>query len=251
MSDNLLMLCGAAATMGVIHTLLGPDHYLPFVAMSRAGAWSLRRTLAVAFFCGLGHVLSSVALGVVGIAAGVALFRMEAIETVRGELAGWMLLGFGLVYFVYGVRRAIRHRPHAHWHAHADGTVHQHEHVHVDQHVHIHLRDARAKRNPHTGRAVDASTTERTPWIMFTILVFGPCEPLIPFLMYPASKGNWMDVAVVTTVFGLATLATMTVAVALSCLAMSAVAWPRLERFGHALAGFVVLFCGAAIKFGL
>ena len=28
-----LALCLTAVTVGVVHTLLGPDHYMPFVAM--------------------------------------------------------------------------------------------------------------------------------------------------------------------------------------------------------------------------
>jgi hypothetical protein len=32
-----LALCLTAVTVGAVHTLLGPDHYVPFVATSRAG----------------------------------------------------------------------------------------------------------------------------------------------------------------------------------------------------------------------
>ena len=38
-------LAATAAMIGVVHTLTGPDHYVPFVAMSRVGGWSLLRTL--------------------------------------------------------------------------------------------------------------------------------------------------------------------------------------------------------------
>jgi len=37
---EFVALCATAAGVGVIHTLLGPDHYLPFAAMARAGDWS-------------------------------------------------------------------------------------------------------------------------------------------------------------------------------------------------------------------
>ena len=42
---------------------------------------------------------------------GISLLSVETFESFRGELAGWLLLTFGLVYFVWGVRRALRHRP--------------------------------------------------------------------------------------------------------------------------------------------
>ncbi len=90
-----------------------------------------------------------------------------------------------------------------------------------------------------------------TPWVLFTIFFFGPCEPLIPMLMYPAAKGEMMDVLVVVFVFGVTTLATMAGAVLLAHLTVSRVVLPGLSRSGHALAGVVVLLCGAAIKAGL
>ena len=52
-----------AATIGFVHTVTGPDHYLPFVVIGRARNWRLKRTLGVTVLCGIGHVLGSVALG--------------------------------------------------------------------------------------------------------------------------------------------------------------------------------------------
>src|SRR5476649_479166 len=42
-----------------------PTHWLPFVLVSRARGWSRGKTLAVAAFAGLGHVLVTTALGFV------------------------------------------------------------------------------------------------------------------------------------------------------------------------------------------
>ncbi|MCJ7523916.1 MAG: hypothetical protein MUP71_01680, partial [Candidatus Aminicenantes bacterium] len=65
-SNQIWILAGTAVALGFVHTLLGPDHYLPFIAMAKARQWSLKRTLLIAFFSGLGHVLSSVVLGFLG-----------------------------------------------------------------------------------------------------------------------------------------------------------------------------------------
>jgi len=113
MIDGAIVLYSTAASVAFVHTLLGPDHYLPFVAMSRAGGWSRRKTIVITVLCGLGHVLSSAVLGLIGIALGIAAFKLEWIEQFRGDLAGWLLLAFGLVYFLWGVRRAIRNQPHS------------------------------------------------------------------------------------------------------------------------------------------
>ena len=59
-----------------------------------AGKWSKIKTIWVTFYCGTGHVLSSVILGFIGIAAGVALEKLEFIEGFRGEIAGWLLITF-------------------------------------------------------------------------------------------------------------------------------------------------------------
>ena len=58
MPPDLALLLLTGASIGVIHTLLGPDHYLPFVALSKARAWTQGRTAAITAACGVGHVLS-------------------------------------------------------------------------------------------------------------------------------------------------------------------------------------------------
>lgn len=248
MSESVIFLCGTAASVGVVHTLLGPDHYLPFLAMARARDWSLNKTALITFLCGVGHILSSVALGVVGIVFGVAVFRLESIEAFRGDIAGWLLLAFGLVYFAWGVRRAIRNKPHTHWHVHPNGTSHEHEHRHMNEHAHVHgPRPAPVS----VAEVAGASKNSITPWVLFTIFVFGPCEPLIPILMYPAAKGNMWHVVLVTAVFGITTVATMLASVILAYFAVGTVTFRRMERYNHAMAGFVVFLCGVAVTAGL
>jgi len=108
MQSTLLTLTTAAASLGFLHTVLGPDHYLPFIAMSRARNWSPARAAVVTALCGIGHVGSSVLLGSIGIALGLAVAGLEAFESLRGDLAAWALIAFGLVYMVWGLRRASR-----------------------------------------------------------------------------------------------------------------------------------------------
>ncbi len=234
MTQGLLLLIAAAASLGFIHTLLGPDHYLPFIFMSRAGNWSRARTTLVTLLCGLGHVGSSVILGMAGIALGTAATKIEAVEAVRGDLAAWFLIAFGLIYFAWGMRRAWRNRPHAHWHIHGDSDDHSHSHVHSKRHLHAHEKEG---------------TTRLTPWVLFVIFLFGPCEPLIPLLMYPAAKESLLGVAWVAAVFGSVTIATMLGVVTLATLGLKLLPLKRLERYSHALAGAAVLLCGVGIKF--
>jgi sulfite exporter TauE/SafE len=233
--------------------------------MSKVGGWNLRKTIVVTLLCGVGHVASSVVLGFIGIAFGVVVLQLETLEGLRGDLAGWLLVAFGLTYFSWGVVQAIRNRPHTHLHVHFDGTVHAHEHLHQDAHLHLHPGadvDPAAAVNPYQAPAEEAGQSAAeaagprrklslTPWVLLTIFVFGPCEPLIPLLMYPAAKANTLGVICVTLLFGLTTLATMTGMVVLMCAGAGAVRFERFHRYSHALAGLVVTSCGVAIKLGL
>jgi sulfite exporter TauE/SafE len=240
MDSELKLLLWAAATLGFLHTVLGPDHYLPFVAISRSLGWSRAKTIAVTLACGLAHVLSSALLGTLGIALGLAVARVEVWESSRGELAAWFLIAFGLVYSVWGIRQAYRHRPHTHVHAHADGIVHAHTHAHEGDHVHVHAAEPDSHGSP---------VRRLTPWALFLIFVFGPCEPLIPILMYPAAQQSLAGVVMVTVVFGVVTLATMLVAVLAILAGLARFPGAALPRYAHALAGSTLLLCGLAMQF--
>ncbi len=231
MGTEIAILCGTAASIGLLHTLFGPDHYLPFIVMSRARRWSMARTALITLACGLGHVLSSVVLGMLGVACGIAVTRLELFEGYRGSIAAWMLTGFGFAYFVWGMHRAIRARAHEHRHLH-EGGAHTHEHTHVAGHAHAHTEEARSL----------------TPWVLFTIFVFGPCEPLIPILMYPAAESSVGGMILVAAVFSLVTIGTMMSIVMLSAWGVSFARFGKLERYIHASAGAAICLSGLAIQ---
>jgi len=236
MLNGIFILAITAITVGFIHTLVGPDHYLPFVVLAKARQWSAVKTFTITFLCGIGHVLSSVVLGFAGVILGMTLFKIGNIESSRGDLAEWFLMSFGFAYFIWGIHRAIRNRPHRHMHIHEEGREHAHFHAHSDEHVHPHAEDVKSL----------------TPWVLFIIFVFGPCEPLIPLIMYPAARHNMLAVAVVALVFGFATITTMMGIVMASFYGLSKLRLHIFERYSHAAAGFAIFACGAAIKlFGL
>jgi sulfite exporter TauE/SafE len=234
MSNECAILMVTAASVGFLHTLLGPDHYLPFIMMARARRWSLFKTGWITFLCGVGHVGSSVLLGIIGIALGIAVTKLETVESLRGDLAAWALIAFGLVYFVWGLRKAWRMKPHEHPHMHIDGGAHDHVHSHVSGHVHVHAEEG----NPNI-----------TPWVLFTIFVLGPCEPLIPILMYPAAQKSVSGLVWVTAVFGGVTILTMLGIVMASSWGFHMIPLRKAERYSHALAGGAICLCGLAIQF--
>jgi ABC-type nickel/cobalt efflux system permease component RcnA len=234
MSTEIKALILTAFSIGLLHTLFGPDHYLPFVMISWARKWSNIKTAVITFLCGIGHILSSVVLGLIGVAFGIMVKKLEIIESFRGDIAAWLLIAFGLVYFVWGLRHAYKNKPHTHSHIHFDENAHTHEHSHHDRHSHVHL---------------DKGKINITPWVLFTIFIFGPCEPLIPILMYPAAKNSLPGLLIVTAVFGLTTISTMMALVLIARSGISLVKLNPLQRFTHSIAGATILLCGLAIVF--
>jgi len=235
MDGLTLSVLAAAGGIAVLHTVVGPDHYLPFVALARARGWGLRRTLVVTAVCGLGHVLSSAALGLVGVAIGAGVGAVERSEGMRGSLAAWMLVAFGGAYALWGVRHALRQRRGLELHEHG-GHVHLHG---GGSHSHSHSRAA-------AGRADGGSAGF---WTLFTIFVLGPCEPLIPLVVLPASEGRWGLAGVTTLVFGAVTVLTMTAVVAAAAGGARALQLGPLERWAHSLAGLMVAGSGLAVLF--
>ncbi|MHC4891496.1 MAG: sulfite exporter TauE/SafE family protein, partial [Planctomycetota bacterium] len=138
MTAELGALVITAASIGFFHTILGPDHYLPFIMMSWARKWSVTKTTLITLLCGLGHIGSSVVLGMIGVSLGLAVKKLQIVESFRGNLAAWLLIAFGLVYLVWGLRRAYRKRPHEHRHTHTSETAHTHTHSHHLEHTHVH-----------------------------------------------------------------------------------------------------------------
>jgi len=234
MSRELLILMVTAASIGFLHTLMGPDHYLPFVVMARSRNWPKLKTAWITILCGLGHVLSSVILGAIGIAFGVAVGKLELIESFRGNIAAWALIAFGFVYFIWGLRRALKNRSHIHSHIHVEKDEHTHEHDHQNNHAHVHQQKGE---------------TSITPWVLFTIFVLGPCEPLIPLLMYPAAKSSLFGVLSVAGIFSVITISTMLVVVMLASTGLKFIPIGRMERYTHAMAGAAIFLSGMAIQF--
>lgn len=223
-------LTASAALLAFLHVVAGPDHVVPFVMLARAQGWSRGKTVAVTLACGVGHVLSSLLLGLLGLALGASLGHVTALEEVRGSVAAWGLVAFGLAYAAWGVRRGLLNRKQLAVHAHEDR-------------VHIH---AHGQQSHHHQRFEQSALTF---WALFIVFAFGPCEPLIPLFIVPASRGLW-GVAVVTgVVFALVTLVTMVAAVVVVREGFVRAPLGRLANWSHGLAGSVIAISGLAVIF--
>jgi len=263
--EELQVLIFTAAFLGFIHTLLGPDHYLPFIVLSKARNWNISKTLWITFVSGIGHVGGSVILGIIGVALGISLTKLEAIESQRGNIVTWLIIAFGLLYTIYGVQKYISHGGHFHLpkflvpkkirnlhhlSMHSKEPVHQHSHVHNQEHHHEHS-NGQSHDNIHTHKHQHQpeDVTKITPWILFLIFVFGPCEVLIPLLIFPAAEHNTLGIIAVSVVFGIATISTMLVTVYTGIKGLSFVKIKNGDRYFHLIAGLVILISGVGMQF--
>ncbi|MCX6226548.1 MAG: sulfite exporter TauE/SafE family protein [Bacteroidia bacterium] len=234
MTNELIILVATTASVALIHTLTGPDHYLPFIMISKARNWKMKKTIWFTALCGAGHVGSSVLLGFIGISLGLAVEKLELFEGVRGSIVTWLFTSFGLIYMIWGLQKAYKNKIHKHLHFHDNDSIHEHDHTHHNGHVHIHESIKKAN---------------VTPWILFTIFIFGPCEPLIPIVIYPAAKHNYPEMIILTVLFSLITISTMIVLVTAAWYGFKFLPMQKIERYSHALAGGTIFVCGLGMLF--
>jgi hypothetical protein len=96
-----LLLVVAVIAVGVLHTLV-PDHWVPIAVVARQFRWTRGQTARAAAVAGLGHTLSTLAIGVVVWISGVALaMRFGNLVSILASVA---LVGFGVWIAVASLR---------------------------------------------------------------------------------------------------------------------------------------------------
>ena len=233
MTPELILLFTTTASVAFFHTVMGPDHYVPFIALGKNKSWSLQKMCLVVIACALGHAVGSILLGLVGIYFGLELQVLSSFEGNRVVFAAWAMIAFGLIYGSWGLKKAFLRRPHEHWHAH-DGVFHSHQHVHDEKHTHIH--------NPY-----DLDKRDSSAWALFIIFILGPCEPLIPLMMLPAANKSVIGVIGVIAIFFLVTLITMLGVVIVGFYSLNRARFDFFSRFGSTLTGGSIAACGLLV----
>jgi hypothetical protein len=203
-------LAAGAVMVGSLHTL-APDHWVPFAALARARGWSAGRTARVTAACGFGHVTVSVLLGLAGFWFGLEM--VQRLGSRMESLAGILLIGFGLAYGIWGLRRAAGRRFHGHSHSHYD-------------HVH--------------------DSPSMTAGTLFLLFAADPCVAVIPILFAAAPLGAVRTTAVVV-LYELATIGTMVALVLPARAGARFLRVPWVDRYGDAAAGGVIASVGLVV----
>ncbi len=234
-NTNILILCTSFMFLGFFHTIISPDHYFPVIALCKANNWNEKKAALIAAICGVGHVLSSVLIGFIGILIGKSVGNIEAFNEVRESAAAYLLIGIGILYTIWGIKKYIENKPHSHKLLNGEEVWHNHSHKHKGEH-----------------HCDSCQNNPKTIWALFAFFLFSPCKTLIPVLTVTSASMGSLETVSVILAFFFSTVLTM-----------SAITWiafkglkllkpdkaSRLERFSHVIAGGTILISGVAIAF--
>ena len=102
---DVLPLLGAAALVGILH-MSAPDHWVTLCILGQRAAWSRGRLLGFGLATAGGHVLLSVLLGFLVVAAGLVF--SQGLSSAITAATGLVMLVFGTGY---GVKRLLAKEP--------------------------------------------------------------------------------------------------------------------------------------------
>ena len=208
MHHSIWILLASTLSIAFLHSF-APDHWMPFAVIAKAKKWPKAKLLWIIFVSGIGHVVSSVILGVMGILLGFSLSKLKGIEGHRGEIGLWLLIGFGIAYMLWGIKKARGHE-------------------------HKEIEEEKLKRKT------------VAMWTLFAVVILGPCEPLIPLIFLGYNYG-WAGVVLVAAVFSIVTIVMMLLQGFLSFMGVQLIKNEIAGRYSHAFAGLVIALTGVFI----
>ena len=221
MTQAGLALVATTIATAIVHTLI-PDHWLPFVLVSRAERWSRRRTITLTAASGLLHVTLSIALGLAIVAAGRGAERaVSGLHERIESLSGWMLLTFGLVYMGWFLMRG--------GHVHSFG-IHPHHNP----------------QDPDPPGRLGVRLKDLSGYTLTFVVGFNPCILLIP-LVLGAAQLSALTLAAVSVAFAASTIASMVVVTLAGLHGTSHLTSPFLTRYGEAFSGALIALTGLGV----
>lgn len=201
--DPLVPIAGAGFVVALLHAAL-PTHWLPFVLVGRAHAWSGRKVMAVAALAGAGHVLLTLLLGLALLSAGIAVQpRMGALFA---RVVGAVIFAVGLFYLLRHVLKP--------GHVHADPTARL------------------------SGRSDAAAIVG-----LVAMLSFSPCEAFLPLYVVNVQFG-WPGFVLLSLVLTVGTFAAMLGLTGLCLAGADRLRLERLGRYEAAVIGLALCGLG-------
>jgi hypothetical protein len=176
-----------------------PTHWLPFVLVGRRQGWATGRTLLVTALAGFGHVITTVVLGLLLVASGLA--AGETLGRFVPYIAGGLLIALGLYYLANHSFAAARHN----------------HHLPLFKRFHI-PEEPGEERGP--------AMSDRSAVLgLVTVLTLSPCEAFLPVYLSGAPYG-WEAFGLLSVVLTCAAVASM---VGFAGLSMAGARWLGLK----------------------
>ena len=200
-----------------------PSHWLAFAAVGKARRWSVRQTITVALMAGGGHVVLTVALGLVVVAVGKTL--QLAIPPEAERLAvGILLVALGFYFVVSGIRGG------GHAHLPEDCVVEGHDHAHGQGHSASAFLE-RVGQNP------------TVVGVLILGMTLSPCLDLLS-LFVAAASFQWPVIVGVSMVMAVTTLTIMLGLVGLTAMGLERVRLAWLDRYEGPIVGALLIILG-------
>ena len=199
------ILLGSLA-LSLLHASI-PNHWVPLVVIGRAEGWSRARTLQVTAIAGIAHTASTIGIGILVGAIGFTLARQY--EMLMGVAAPTILVTFGVVYLLLGLRE--RAHPHAHV---SEETL----------------------RRRSTGGIIAS---------LALAMFFSPCLEIEAYYLTAALQG-WLAIGAVSVVYLVVTVAGMMALVATGLAGVGRLRFHALEHHERAITGGLLVLLGLA-----
>jgi putative Mn2+ efflux pump MntP len=205
----MTLLLIAVAVIGVLHTLV-PDHWAPIAVVARQQGWSLRHTAWTAAGAGLGHTLSTLAIGAIAWLVGVAAAQ---------RYGHYVNIASGIALIAFGLWIAISA-----------------------------LREAREPEAELESEVVAEAKKIATRTAIMLVLGSSPSVEALPTFFAAAKFGVWSELAL-AVVFAATTIGTYVVTCVLSAAGLEKLRLTPLERYGEVISGGFVAIVGAVFLF--
>ena len=224
-AHSLAALLTGTVSIAALHALI-PSHWLAFAVVARARKWTLHRTLLVTFLAGGGHILLTIALGIIVMFAGKKL--LSAIPPqVEHAATGGLLIALG-IYFVVSCLRG--------------GSHHHHHHAHDERLEEV---TQEATRSDSLGRLGQEPTVMGALVLGMTL---SPCLDLLSVFV-AASAMSWHVAVLVSACLAVTTLGLMLLLVWLTTLGLQRLRLHWLEHNEGLIIGASLIALGALLFF--
>ncbi|MFT3782433.1 MAG: hypothetical protein QM790_10505 [Nibricoccus sp.] len=234
-SSLLSSLAATGFTMAFFHAAI-PTHWLPFVLVGRARAWSRSKVMAVTIAAGFGHVLLTSLLGLVVTVVGFKVY--DRFGPYFPWVVGGILLAMAIYYFWRQWKGGgiCHHSPPGGQHQPSEhcGQEDEQEHSHWDHELH---------ESP-------LVVKEKGDWAaingLFVMLTLSPCEGFLPVYL-SAVKLGWPGYFLLSGILAVAALAAMTLLTWLTLVGLDRFRIKNFERYEAGLLGILFLILGVLV----